>query len=239
MPLFPRFSALKIDVRWQIRSIDMERHESWWVIMSHHESSWTYDIYIYICYFVCIIYNCISWYCTSRFSKALQVAPLGQPWARCARVLGLGTQAQQVQRPVNLVSKLRNKLEETASILEKWQVNDDDDDDDDLVEKSWQTNRLWLWWGEQLLAVLFNFPPWWCQPKPSSLTAGTEGELFKTRLSCNCSRNQEHLSRQETVLLRFGIFWCVWSIPDILSDTVLLSCRPLISFNRKKYINLH
>jgi len=132
--------------------------------------------------------------------------------------------AQQVQRPVNpLVSKLRNKLEETASILEKWQVNDDDDDDDDLVEKSWQTNRLWLWWGEQLLAVLFNFPPWWCQPKPSSLTAGTEGELFKTRLSCNCSRNQEHLSRQETVLLRFGIFWCVWSIPDILSDTVLLS----------------
>jgi len=50
--------------------------------------------------------------------------------------LGLGTQAQQVQRPVNLVSKLRNKLEETASILEKWQVNDDDDDDDDLVEKS-------------------------------------------------------------------------------------------------------
>ena len=84
-----RFSALKIDVRWQIRSIDMERHESWWVIMSHHESSWTYDIYL--CYFVCIIYNCILWYCTSRFSKAHQVAPLGQPWARCARVLGLGT----------------------------------------------------------------------------------------------------------------------------------------------------
>ena len=156
------------------------------------------------------IFNGILWHGTSRILKTLQVAPLGQPWARCARVLGLGTQAQQVQRPVKFALWANSQTNWRKLLLfskrGKW-----------ISEWWW-----WWWWSsswsyrdhDKLIdyavgsncSLFFYFPPWWCQPKPSNLTAGTEGELFKTRLSCNCSRNQERLSRQEAVWLCFSMF---------------------------------